>query len=111
MCGDQIVHRADATGTMKGDFMGIPATGKRATWTEIHIGRGRQRPPDRALGPRRSVGHARPARRSSRHPGGSPSRLDRDYRSLVAGPGVGAGGLADWEREARLGGFLGDEAA
>ena len=25
---------------MKGDFMGIPATGKSATWTEIHIGRG-----------------------------------------------------------------------
>ena len=24
---------------MKGDFMGIPATGKRATWSEIHIGR------------------------------------------------------------------------
>jgi predicted ester cyclase len=24
---------------MKGDFMGIPATGKRAEWTEIHIGR------------------------------------------------------------------------
>jgi predicted ester cyclase len=24
---------------MKGDFMGIPATGKQATWTEIHIGR------------------------------------------------------------------------
>jgi predicted ester cyclase len=38
-CGDQIVHRLSATGTMKGDFMGIPATGKRASWTEIHIGR------------------------------------------------------------------------
>jgi predicted ester cyclase len=25
---------------MKGDFIGISATGKRATWTEIHIGRG-----------------------------------------------------------------------
>ena len=37
--GDRIVHRLTATGTMKGDFMGIPATGKRATWTEIHIGR------------------------------------------------------------------------
>jgi predicted ester cyclase len=24
---------------MKGDFNGMPATGKRATWTEIHIGR------------------------------------------------------------------------
>jgi predicted ester cyclase len=38
-CGDQIVHRLSATGTMTGAFMGIPATGKRATWTEIHIGR------------------------------------------------------------------------
>ena len=38
--GDSIVHRLTASGTMKGDFMGIPATGKRATWTEIHIGRG-----------------------------------------------------------------------
>ena len=37
--GDRIVHRVTASGTMKGDFMGIPATGKRATWTEIHIGR------------------------------------------------------------------------
>jgi predicted ester cyclase len=40
MCGDQIVHRLSVTGTMKGDFMGIPATGQRASWTEIHIGRG-----------------------------------------------------------------------
>jgi predicted ester cyclase len=39
-CGDRIVHRLTASGTMKGDFMGMPATGKRATWTEIHIGRG-----------------------------------------------------------------------
>jgi predicted ester cyclase len=37
--GDRIVHRLTASGTMKNDFMGIPATGKRATWTEIHIGR------------------------------------------------------------------------
>jgi predicted ester cyclase len=40
VCGDQVIHRLSATGTMKGDFMGIPATGKRANWTEIHIGRG-----------------------------------------------------------------------
>jgi predicted ester cyclase len=40
VCGDQVVHRLSATGTMKSDFMGIPATGKQATWTEIHIGRG-----------------------------------------------------------------------
>jgi predicted ester cyclase len=39
VCGDQVVHRLTATGTMKGDFMGITATGKPATWTEIHIGR------------------------------------------------------------------------
>jgi predicted ester cyclase len=37
--GDRIVHRLTASGTMKGEFMGVPATGKRATWTEIHIGR------------------------------------------------------------------------
>ena len=37
--GDRIVHRLTASATMKADFMGIPATGKRATWTEIHIGR------------------------------------------------------------------------
>lgn len=40
VCGDQVVHHLSASGTMKGDFMGIPATGKRASWTEIHIGRG-----------------------------------------------------------------------
>lgn len=39
VCGDQVVHRLSATGTMTGDFMGITATGKSATWTEIHIGR------------------------------------------------------------------------
>ena len=39
-CGDRIVHRLTASGTMSGTFMGIPATGKRATWSEIHIGRG-----------------------------------------------------------------------
>ena len=40
MCGDQIVHRLTASGTMTGELNGIPATGKRASWTEIHIGRG-----------------------------------------------------------------------
>ena len=39
-CGDQIVHRLTATGTMTGEFMGIAPTGKHATWSEIHIGRG-----------------------------------------------------------------------
>ena len=38
--GDKVVHRLSVTGTMTGDLLGIPATGKRATWTEIHIGRG-----------------------------------------------------------------------
>jgi len=37
--GDKVVHRLTGTGTMKADYMGMPATGKRATWTEIHIGR------------------------------------------------------------------------
>jgi predicted ester cyclase len=37
--GDRIVHRLTASGTMKGDFAGMPATGKHATWTEVHIGR------------------------------------------------------------------------
>jgi predicted ester cyclase len=39
-CGDQVVHRLSVTGTMTGEFMGMPATGKPAAWTEIHIGRG-----------------------------------------------------------------------
>jgi predicted ester cyclase len=29
--GDKIVHRLSASGTMKGDFLGMPATGRRAT--------------------------------------------------------------------------------
>ncbi len=37
--GDKIVHRLSASGTMTGEFGGMSATGKRATWTEIHIGR------------------------------------------------------------------------
>ena len=37
--GDKVVHRLAASGTMTRDFLGIPATGTRATWTEIHIGR------------------------------------------------------------------------
>ena len=36
---DRIVHRLTASGTMKADYMGMRATNKRATWTEIHIGR------------------------------------------------------------------------
>ena len=37
--GDRVVQRATATGTMKGDFQGMPASGKSATWSEIHITR------------------------------------------------------------------------
>jgi predicted ester cyclase len=37
--GDLVVHRATSSGTMKGPFQGMPATGKHATWTEIHIAR------------------------------------------------------------------------
>ncbi len=35
--GDMVVQRATAHGTMKGDFLGMPATGKNATWGEMHI--------------------------------------------------------------------------
>jgi len=37
--GDKLVQRVTGRGTMTGEFNGMPATGKRATWTEIHIGR------------------------------------------------------------------------
>ena len=37
--GDKVVARLTGRGTMKGDFLGIPATGKQATWTEMHIAR------------------------------------------------------------------------
>src|SRR5947209_19045224 len=37
--GDKVVGRVTVTGTNTGPFMGMPATGKRATWTEIHVGR------------------------------------------------------------------------
>jgi len=37
--GDKLVHRLTARGTQKGEFLGVPATGKEATWSEIHIGR------------------------------------------------------------------------
>ncbi len=36
---DKLVHRLIAKGTHKGEFQGVPATGKQATWTEFHIGR------------------------------------------------------------------------
>ena len=34
---DRVAQRVTAHGTMKGDFLGMPATGKSATWSEIHI--------------------------------------------------------------------------
>jgi predicted ester cyclase len=37
--GETVVVRATARGTMRGDYLGMKATGKPATWTEIHIGR------------------------------------------------------------------------
>jgi steroid delta-isomerase-like uncharacterized protein len=37
--GDRVVQRTTAKGTMKGEFMGMPASGKSATWSEIHITR------------------------------------------------------------------------
>lgn len=37
--GDKVMHRLTVTGTMTADFLGMAATGKRATWTEMHIGR------------------------------------------------------------------------
>lgn len=37
--GDRVVQRSTARGTMKGDFQGMAASGKTATWSEIHITR------------------------------------------------------------------------
>lgn len=35
--GDKVVERHTATAVHKGDFMGVPATGKKVFWTENHI--------------------------------------------------------------------------
>jgi predicted ester cyclase len=35
--GDRVVQRTTAHGTMKGDFQGMPVSGKEATWEAIHI--------------------------------------------------------------------------
>lgn len=37
--GDTHIGYIRASGTMTGDFMGMPATGKSAAWDEVHIGR------------------------------------------------------------------------
>lgn len=37
--GDRVATVARASGTMQGSFAGMPATGKHATWTEIHVSR------------------------------------------------------------------------
>lgn len=35
--GDKVIERTAARGTHRGEFNGVPATGKTVTWTEIHI--------------------------------------------------------------------------
>lgn len=37
--GDMHIGYIRGTGTQTGEFMGIPATNKAATWDEVHIGR------------------------------------------------------------------------
>jgi predicted ester cyclase len=37
--GDLVVQRVTATGTMKGEFNGMKPSGKKATWSEMHITR------------------------------------------------------------------------
>ena len=37
--GDLVALRITASGTMQGDLMGNPATGKHATWPEFHLAR------------------------------------------------------------------------
>lgn len=37
--GDKVVQHLMGTGTMKGDFQGMKANNKSATWQEMHIGR------------------------------------------------------------------------
>ncbi len=35
--GDKVMNRSIGHGTMKGEFQGMPPTGKTGTWTEMHI--------------------------------------------------------------------------
>lgn len=37
--GDMLVHRLTGHGTMKGEFQGMPPTGKHAEWSEMHLAR------------------------------------------------------------------------
>ena len=37
--GDKVVVRLTARGTQNGSFLGMPPSGKQATWSEIHIAR------------------------------------------------------------------------
>jgi predicted ester cyclase len=37
--GDKHIGLVRASGTMTGEFMGMPPSGKSATWDEVHIGR------------------------------------------------------------------------
>ena len=37
--GDQVVQRLTASGTHEGEFLGMAATRKKATWSEIHMSR------------------------------------------------------------------------
>ncbi len=39
MEGDKVGGALMGHGTMKGDLLGMPASGKEATWMEMHIGR------------------------------------------------------------------------
>ena len=37
--GDRVAQRLNASGTMQGEFLGMPPSGKHATWTETHVSR------------------------------------------------------------------------
>jgi predicted ester cyclase len=37
--GDKLVQRVTGNGTMHGVLFGLPATGRSASWSEIHISR------------------------------------------------------------------------
>jgi predicted ester cyclase len=35
--GDRVVERTNAKGTHKGEFNGVPATGRPVAWSELHV--------------------------------------------------------------------------